>query len=158
MSGEDIDDIYADLLRNILKNGEKQSNSRGDNKAMIGVKISVDARKIPMITRRALKYKQSNVELLWWLKGEDNIDYLKKHHCYYWNKDADEDGFVGLNYGLMTNWPCKAEHKSEQISCMIVLRYWRILIKPAAEILMYQWLNLMKKQKFQHVLSDIHST
>ena len=53
--------------------------------------------------------------MIWWLKGEDNVKYLQENGCKFWNKDADEKtGWVGLNYGLMTNWP--VGHKDEKIN------------------------------------------
>ena len=44
------------------------------------------------------------VELLWYLRGDDNITYLQQHGVHFWDADADESGFLGMNYGLMTNF------------------------------------------------------
>ena len=42
-------------------------------------------------------------ELLWYCRGEDNVKWLQKNDVRFWDKDADKDGYVGMNYGLLTN-------------------------------------------------------
>ena len=60
---------------------------------------------VPLLTLRKLAPKQILNELLWYLRGEDNVRSLRKVGNKFWDADADEDGWVGYNYGLLTHWP-----------------------------------------------------
>lgn len=45
------------------------------------------------------------IESLWYIRGEDNIRFLQEHRCHFWDAQAKDDGFIGLSYGLLTNFP-----------------------------------------------------
>lgn len=82
---------YRDLLTRVLNEGEERNGRNGLTRSLFGAHLEVDCRDgFPIITAREIHFKSIVVELLWFLKGGDNIKYLLDNGVNIWNKNAYE--------------------------------------------------------------------
>ena len=113
---------YHDLLRLILKNGTRKTDRTGTGTLSIfGHQMRFDLEKgFPLLTTKQLHLKSIIYELLWFLRGDTNLQYLQEHGVRFWNEWADASGELGPVYGHQwRSWPDYNGGHIDQISRVI---------------------------------------
>tara|TARA_R110000868_G_scaffold6263_1_gene35725 strand:- start:721 stop:1515 length:795 start_codon:yes stop_codon:yes gene_type:complete len=99
---------YLNLMQDILDNGQDRKDRTGTGtRSVFGRQMRFDLTKgFPLVTTKKLHIRSIIHELLWFLKGETNIQYLKDNKVKIWDAWADQDGNLGPVYGKQwRSWP-----------------------------------------------------
>jgi thymidylate synthase len=113
---------YIDLLEHVLQNGVKKADRTGTGTiSVFGYQMRFDLEKgFPVMTTKKLHLRSIIHELLWFLKGETNLDYLHVNNVTIWDEWADEHGELGHIYGYQwRSWPSHDGQHIDQISNVV---------------------------------------
>ncbi len=113
---------YLDLMKYIRDEGVKKEDRTGTGTVSVfGYQMRFDLNKgFPMLTTKKLHLKSIIHELLWFLKGETNIEYLKANQVKIWDEWADENGDLGHVYGYQwRSWPAPDGKHIDQITQVV---------------------------------------
>jgi len=113
---------YLDLLQHVMDNGVDKSDRTGTGaRSVFGYQMRFNlAEGFPMVTTKKLHTKSIFHELLWFLKGDTNIKYLRENGVSIWDEWADENGNLGPVYGSQwRSWPTPDGRHIDQITQVI---------------------------------------
>jgi len=113
---------YLDLLRHVLKHGARKSDRTGTGTfSVFGYQMRFDlSAGFPLLTTKKVHTRSIIHELLWFLRGETNIRYLKDNKVTIWDEWADDNGELGPIYGYQwRSWPTPDGRHVDQIAQVV---------------------------------------
>ena len=141
----DIPMPYEDLVRKILTEGTLKSDRTGTGTiSLFGQQMRFDLSKyFPLLTTKTVFFKGLAYELLWFLKGSSNINWLLEHNVHIWDEWADENGDLGPVYGVQwRSWPA-----DDKLSCQLYQRSCDMFLGVPFNIASYSLLTMMMAQQ-----------
>jgi thymidylate synthase len=113
---------YLELLRHVLESGTEKSDRTGTGtRSVFGYQMRFDlSAGFPLLTTKRLHLRSIIHELLWFLRGETNVQYLRENKVTIWDEWASEEGELGPVYGHQwRHWPTGDGHEIDQIQQVV---------------------------------------
>ena len=113
---------YEQLMRHVYEHGSEKADRTGTGtRSVFGHQMRFDLQQgFPLITTKKLHTRSIFIELLWFLRGDSNIGWLKENNVSIWDEWADADGNLGPVYGVQwRSWPTPDGGHVDQISQVI---------------------------------------
>jgi len=113
---------YLDFMRHVLAHGHRKSDRTSTGTiSVFGYQMRFDlSRGFPLVTTKKCHLRSIIHELLWFLRGETNIRYLKENGVTIWDEWADENGDLGPIYGYQwRSWPAPDGRHIDQIAQVV---------------------------------------
>lgn len=121
-SGNEIMRQYLDLLRHVMNHGTDRGDRTGTGtRSVFGYQMRFDLEEgFPVLTTKKLHLRSIIHELLWFLRGDTNIAYLRENGVTIWDEWADENGDLGPVYGAQwRSWPAPDGGHIDQIANVV---------------------------------------
>src|SRR6187549_1020541 len=119
-----VDTQYEDLLRRVLATGVPKDDRTGTGTvSLFGERLRYDlAAGFPLVTTKRVHFKSVAVELLWFLRGDSNVGWLRERGVTIWDEWASESGELGPVYGVQwRSWPTPDGGHVDQIAEVVRL-------------------------------------
>ena len=113
---------YLDLVRHVRDTGARKRDRTGvGTLSVFGYQMRFDLNAgFPAVTSKRLHFRSIIHELLWFLRGDTNVDYLNQHGVTIWDEWADEHGELGPVYGSQwRSWPAPEGERIDQITRVV---------------------------------------
>jgi len=113
---------YLELMRDVVENGVQRGDRTGTGtRSVFGRQLRFDLNEgFPLVTTKTVHLKSVIVELLWFLQGRTDVNWLQERGCKIWNEWATESGELGPVYGKQwRSWACPDGSTIDQISQVI---------------------------------------
>jgi len=113
---------YLELMRHVITQGTRKGDRTGTGtRSVFGYQMRFDlGAGFPLLTTKKVHLKSIIHELLWFLRGDSNLGYLREHGVTIWDEWADENGELGPVYGVQwRSWPTPDGRHIDQISEVI---------------------------------------
>jgi len=117
-----VDTQYEDLLRHVLEHGSSRPDRTGTgSRSVFGHQMRYDLQQgFPLVTTKRVHFRSIAYELLWFLRGESNVGWLREHGVTIWDEWAAPDGELGPVYGVQWRaWPTPSGEHIDQISGVV---------------------------------------
>jgi thymidylate synthase len=122
VDGALIDTQYEDLLRRILEQGAPKEDRTGTGTvSLFGERLRYDlSQTFPLVTTKKVHFKSIAVELLWFLRGDSNVGWLRDNGVTIWDEWASPEGELGPVYGVQwRSWPAPGGEQIDQIATIL---------------------------------------
>ena len=113
---------YLELMHHVLERGQRKTDRTGTGTlSAFGWQMRFDLRSsFPLLTTKKLHFKSIAYELLWFLKGETNVKWLRENGVSIWDEWADANGELGPVYGYQwRHWPTRDGGELDQIARVV---------------------------------------